>query len=31
VVELASSHVVMVSHAEEAADLIEAAVQGVTE
>ena len=29
VVELASSHVVMVSHAEEAADLIETAVQGV--
>jgi pimeloyl-ACP methyl ester carboxylesterase len=31
VVELASSHVVMVSHAEEAADLIETAVQGLTE
>jgi pimeloyl-ACP methyl ester carboxylesterase len=31
VVELASSHVVMVSHAEEASDLIETAVQGVTE
>ena len=31
VVELASSHVVMVSHAKEAADLIETAVQGVTE
>ena len=29
VVELASSHVVMVSHAEESADLIETAVQGV--
>ena len=29
VVELASSHVVMVSHAEEAADLIETAIQGV--
>ena len=31
VVELASSHVVMVSHPEEIADLIETAVQGVTE
>ncbi|HET6833551.1 MAG TPA: hypothetical protein VFH30_06765 [Acidimicrobiales bacterium] len=31
VVELASSHVVLVSHAEETADLIETAVQGVTE
>jgi pimeloyl-ACP methyl ester carboxylesterase len=31
VVELASSHVVMVSHAEETADLIETAVQDVTE
>jgi pimeloyl-ACP methyl ester carboxylesterase len=30
VVELASSHVVMVSHPDETADLIEAAVQGVT-
>ena len=30
VVEVDSSHVVMVSHAEEIADLIEAAVQGVT-
>jgi pimeloyl-ACP methyl ester carboxylesterase len=29
VVELASSHVVMVSHAEEAADFIETAIQGV--
>jgi len=31
VVELASSHVAMVSHAEEIADLIETAVQGMTE
>jgi pimeloyl-ACP methyl ester carboxylesterase len=31
VVELASSHVVMVSHPEEIADLIESAVQGVTQ
>jgi pimeloyl-ACP methyl ester carboxylesterase len=31
VVELASSHVVMVSHVEETADLIETAVQDVTE
>ena len=31
VVELDSSHVALVSHAEETADLIEAAVQGVTE
>jgi pimeloyl-ACP methyl ester carboxylesterase len=31
VVELVSSHVVMVSHAEEIADLIETAAQGVTE
>jgi pimeloyl-ACP methyl ester carboxylesterase len=30
VAEVASSHVVMVSHAEEIADLIETAVQGVT-
>jgi hypothetical protein len=31
VVELASSHVVMVSYAEETADLIDTAVQDVTE